>query len=128
MASKDFKLTKRQQEILDLFESADDPLTSQQAWENAKKRGIEVGLATVYRAITRLVELRMLHTILIEDQTPLFEAASKPHHHHFYCQNCEKIFSIKKCPPSIDQLVPSGFRMTGHAITLYGVCKDCEKE
>lgn len=119
------KLTTRQKEVLKIYEESKTPLTPQEAWAKTQKKGVEVGLATIYRAIGKLTEVNLLKSIEIADETPRYEAANKPHHHHFFCQNCGKLFDIPKCPPSLTNLVPQGFVLKDHSIMLYGLCDQC---
>jgi Fur family ferric uptake transcriptional regulator len=47
------------------------------------------------------------------------------HHDHFHCSRCGKIEEIS-C--QLDQVqVPSGHQVEHHHLTLYGICKDCQK-
>lgn len=119
------KLTKRQREIMKIFEESRIPLTPQDAWQICHDQGMSIGLATVYRAVTLMVQEGYLSSIEIAGDTPRYEAASKPHHHHFYCQICKRIYDINECPPKLDNLVPDGFEMVDHTIVIYGFCVDC---
>lgn len=116
-------LSNRQQKLLAIFESQRKPLTAQEAWNLAGQDSM--GLATVYRAINRLVELDLIHRLEIIDAEPMWEAASIGHHHHFFCTECHRIFKIGRCVPKLETLVPPGFHMKTHTITLYGECRNC---
>lgn len=119
------KLTSRQNCILNAFEKAAEPMTAQEAWKIAQATTPKLGLATVYRSVRVLVDLGHLRQIEIVDETPRYETASRPHHHHFFCRSCGKLFEIRKCPPNLDALVPRGFKMEDHSIVLYGRCRNC---
>lgn len=117
------KLTAKQSAVLDAFEASGKPTTPQEVWERIGTN--TMGLATVYRAVRRLIDMNLLRHVEIADAPPLYEATAGRHHHHFYCRQCGEVFEIRKCPPQLDALVPPGFRMDDHSITLYGLCAKC---
>jgi Fur family ferric uptake transcriptional regulator len=119
------KLTKRQELILDAFRNAKKPITAQEAWKEIGTE--EVGLATVYRAIKLLIEHKLLRGVEIMGEIATYEATGTGHHHHFYCTECCKVYEVKKCVPKLEKLVPKGFQLTDHTITLYGLCSDCQQ-
>ena len=116
-------LTSRQKTLLDLFESAKRPLSVEEAWEGVGRQ--TMSLATLYRALGRLVELGRLKSIEISNAPQMYEAASIGHHHHFFCTTCGKVFEVDACPNNLSSLVPPGFTLKEHTITLYGDCKEC---
>jgi len=56
---------------------------------------------------------------------PRFEAAGLHHHHHFQCQQCQKVFDVHGCPGDLAALAPPGFTVADHDLVLYGRCSDC---
>jgi Fur family ferric uptake transcriptional regulator len=116
-------LTSRQKTLLELFESAKRPLSVEEAWEGVGRQ--TMSLATLYRALGRLVELGRLKSIEISNAPQMYEAASIGHHHHFFCTTCGKVFEVDACPNNLSSLVPPGFTLKEHTITLYGDCKEC---
>lgn len=116
-------LTQRQKALLKIFESAKEPLKVEDAWELVGRT--TMSMATLYRALGRLVELGHLRGIEIQNAPQMYESAKLGHHHHFYCTKCGKVFEIPKCVHNISSLVPPGFSMTNHTITIYGECPAC---
>ncbi len=116
-------LTKKQRQVLDAFEREGKPLTVYQAWTAA---GVDtVGQATVYRAIARLEELGLLTPVEIHGALPMWETKSLGHHHHFFCTACHEIYDLPGCLGNIDSILPKGFSMANHSITIYGNCATC---
>ncbi|NDF20219.1 MAG: hypothetical protein EB065_11510 [Betaproteobacteria bacterium] len=49
----------------------------------------------------------------------------KHHHHHFHCNSCHQVTDIDACPGDLASLMPSGYLLEAHELTLYGRCPDC---
>jgi Fur family ferric uptake transcriptional regulator len=88
-----------------------------------------IGRATVYRSIEKLVRMKVLDRIDFTDGTHYFRlCGSGGHHHHLACTNCHRVVDLTFCLDE-DQIAAIGrqesFSIEDHAITLYGLCKDC---
>jgi Fur family ferric uptake transcriptional regulator len=88
-----------------------------------------IGRATVYRSIDKLVQMKVLERIDFADGKHCFRLCrSESHHHHLACNNCHKVLDVDFC---IDQGQigaierQQNFSIVDHAITLFGLCKDC---
>jgi Fur family transcriptional regulator, ferric uptake regulator len=51
--------------------------------------------------------------------------AGKPHHHHFYCNHCGKVFEVPGNDQALENAVPAGFMLESHDLVLYGRCAPC---
>lgn len=47
------------------------------------------------------------------------------HHHYFHCSSCGQVYLLHSCPGPMDDLVPKGFQVQSHEVTLHGVCASC---
>lgn len=120
--------TRQRAAILQAIEEADRPLTPQEIHEGAGLRLPKLGLATVYRAIRGLTEDGLLTAVPVPGEPDRYEAAGKPHHHHFYCNACARVFEMSGCPGPLNRLAPSGFEVEGHEVLLYGRCETCARK
>ncbi|MGF1573890.1 MAG: Fur family transcriptional regulator [Sumerlaeia bacterium] len=120
---KQTKLTQRQLALLQIFEAAKKPLKVEDAWEAVGRT--TMSMATLYRALGRLVELGHLRGIEIQNAPQMYESSKLGHHHHFYCYGCGNVFDIPKCVHNISSMVPEGFVMKDHTIIIYGECPKC---
>ncbi len=84
-----------------------------------------IGIATVYRTLKSLVESGEVKTVEIGGESARYEAANLSHHHHFKCYECNKVYDINGCVPQLSKLLPKGFTLQSHEITLFGVCVSC---
>ena len=106
-------------------QTLDRPVTPQELLEAASIESPGLGLATVYRALKKLVEADQVRKIELGGVPPHYEVQSDKHHHFFVCEDCQKILEIAGCPGGFKKLLPKGFTMTSHEVILYGICKEC---
>jgi Fur family ferric uptake transcriptional regulator len=114
--------------IRQVLESANRPLTPEDVLASAQRAVPGLGMATVYRRIKTLLEERRLVAVELPGQSARYEVAGKAHHHHFHCRGCDRIFELSGCVDGLRELIPRGFRVTGHDVVLYGYCRSCRKE
>jgi Fe2+ or Zn2+ uptake regulation protein len=102
------------------------PLCVDEIHSLASKKLSGLGIATVYRAVQRLCDQGLLKSVLFPGQSrQYFEKFGTATHDHFLCQRCERAFCISGTPMMLEQLVPSGFQLIEHQVTLSGFCRDC---
>ncbi len=119
--------TSQQRAIGGAIEAAGRPLSIQEINQLAAKDVPGIGLRTVYRVVNRLLDDGVIAPVTVPgqpDRYELAEAAAR-HHHHFHCLGCDRVFDIHSCPGRIDRMVPEGFVLDGHEITLNGLCAQC---
>jgi Fur family ferric uptake transcriptional regulator len=116
--------TKQKQAVMRVIREACHPLTVQEVLVEGQAHLPKLGLATVYREISRLSESGELQTVSIPGDPPRYEMA-RHHHHHFKCTICNRVYELEGCPASLAKLVPKGFRAERHDLTFYGSCAHC---
>jgi len=117
--------TNQRKAIREALLAADRPLSPQELLDAAQSRVPGMGMATVYRTVKGLLEEKWLVSVDLPGEPPRYEVAGKPHHHHFRCESCGKVYEVHGCPGAMDDLVPEGFKLRSHQITLVGVCGEC---
>ena len=117
--------TKQRAAIQDVIEKASRPLSVAEVLEGASRYVEGIGIATVYRAIGDLIAEGALAAVEIPGEPTRYEMAGKSHHHHFQCEQCQRLFDIEGCIENIKKLLPPKFRLNDHAVTLYGLCAAC---
>lgn len=115
--------TRQRDTILSVLERAEGPLSAPELLSRAQRALPNLGIATVYRTLKLLSEDGRVRSVNLDGES-LFERADLPHHHHFACRVCGKVFDLDGCPFVTFQL-PSGFVAEAHEVTLYGVCAQC---
>ncbi|MEZ4417150.1 MAG: transcriptional repressor [Gemmatimonadota bacterium] len=121
------KETAQRRAIRRAFERSGRPLAPAEVLHSAREECPSLGLATVYRNLRLLVEEEWLALVALPGTSPRYERAGKPHHHHFLCRSCDQAFDIAACTDAFHSLVPSGFRIEDHDITLFGLCSRCAR-
>lgn len=96
---------------------------------NRKARGGErVSRATVYRALDELVEAGLLRKMTLGSRAVYEPDYGYPQHDHLHCTECDGLIEFRS-----DELLAlreavareHGFRVTGHRLTISGLCKGC---
>ncbi|HIB65869.1 MAG TPA: transcriptional repressor [Phycisphaerales bacterium] len=119
--------TKQRDAIQQVFEEAERPLSPDEVRAEADKLFPGIGIATIYRNLKSLVETGHLKVVEIPGAAALYEVSGLAHHHHFQCDDCEKVYDIPGCPGNLDHMTPPGFQVSSHSITLFGTCPDCKE-
>lgn len=99
--------------------------------DRLREQGGPVGVATVYRTLEVLEDLRLVQRLDVGGGSARFEPAlpgGEHHHHHFVCERCGMIapFDDPALERTIDDLGERvGRRVTDHDVILRGSCADC---
>lgn len=93
----------------------------------AKVEVATINLATVYRALNRLIDKGTIAAVNLPGEPPRYEMASAAahHHHHFRCDQCDKVYDIPGCAHGVAADLPDGFLERMHEVVIFGVCKEC---
>ena len=119
--------TKQRDALKEAFAEAHRPLSPQEARAIVSEKVPGVGIATMYRSIKEFLDEGWLVPVSLPGESPRYELGGKGHHHHFRCRRCNKVFELEGCVSGVQKLLPSGFRMENHEITLYGTCDHCNR-
>jgi Fur family transcriptional regulator, ferric uptake regulator len=119
--------TKQRDALADILERSERPLSVDELFEAASKQVDGLGIATVYRAVGALLESGWIEPVEIPGEPMRYERSDKGHHHHFQCEKCARVFDVAGCVENPRKLAPPRFRVTEHAVTLYGLCPACAR-
>lgn len=119
--------TAQQRAIRHAVESTGRPLSVQEIHELAAAEAPGLGVRTVYRAVSRLLDDGAVAPVVVPGQPDRYEpaAVAAKHHHHFRCESCDRVFDVAGCPGGLSRMLPEGFELTGHEVSLWGRCADC---
>jgi Fur family ferric uptake transcriptional regulator len=118
--------TRQRSSIRAVMEAAGRPLLPAEILGAAQREVPAIGLATVYRNIKQLAEAGEVQSVELPGEPTRYELSGHAHHHHFRCTQCNRVFDVHGCPGDMQQIVPPGFKVMRHELTLYGTCGDCQ--
>ena len=118
--------TRQRDAILQVMAEANGPLSTPEIFALAKKV-IPVGIATVYRTINLLLSAKEIQSVILPSGETRYESANLGHHDHFQCRKCSHVYDLSVCPLHLASgtIIPGGFVVESHEMTLYGLCPDC---
>lgn len=121
------RVTRQRVEIERVLAQAGRPLTPSEILEAGRQHIPALSIATVYRNLRDLQKEKRVAVVPMPGDRPLYEsvAALAQHHHHFQCTRCRRVFDIGGCPDGLESMLPAGFRLEHHEMTLYGHCAEC---
>lgn len=100
----------------------------EEIYNNIQKIYPSISLATVYKNIAAMCEAELLNEIKPSLQKQVYEINQKKHA-HLICQKCKSLQDVfldfHDMIQSIQEL--QHFQISNSTITLYGVCKECQK-
>ena len=102
---------------------AHGPLSAEEVHQALRDTGI--GIATVYRLLKQGMKEGCYTAVEMPHGPTRYEPANRPHHHHFECLTCLRVYDITGCPGHLDRLVPEGFALESHDLLLQGRCASC---
>jgi Fur family ferric uptake transcriptional regulator len=122
------RMTRQRAEILKSIEATTGPLSIDEILKFAAESIPEINRSTIYRNLKVLVEEGKISSVEIPGGSIRYEIIKSAHHHYFLCNICNRLFTIPGCPKGLLEMVPEGFKMRGHSITLNGYCKECVQD
>lgn len=128
------KVTAPRVKILHILETSLETsgvrhLSAEDIYQTLVEMGDDVGLATVYRVLTQFESAGLVIRHHFEGGHSVFELDDGKHHDHLVCIKCGQV--IEFIDPVIEQKQQAiaeekQFRMTDHALYIYGVCLKCD--
>ena len=129
------KITNQRKAILKIFsENKDEHMTVDEIHQYIIEDNPEIGLATVYRNVQLLSELKILNKLKLNDGFTRYELISnkeEDRHHHLVCKNCKQIIEVKEdLMESIEQILNQNydFLVSDHQAKFFGLCKNCRQK
>ena len=124
------RLTQARVGILKAVSLAAKPLELKNINGILRKNRVRVDRSTVYRQLRYLIGRKFLNKFQLEGGKVYYELAGE-HHHHLVCIRCKQIANIKldSCLKDFEQECEKNqeFKVLGHSLEFYGLCKACSK-
>ena len=130
-----YKLTpQREATVMVLLENEEDHLSAEDVFLLVKERAPEIGLATVYRTLELLTELKIVDKINFGDgvaRYDLRQEGATRFHHHLICIECGSVDEFQEALlGEVEKIVETRFQFTvkDHWLTFHGICKRCKQK
>ncbi|MFC5369938.1 Fur family transcriptional regulator [Arcanobacterium bovis] len=127
------RMTKQRAAIMQLLRSQNNFLSAQDLHDLLRQNGQNIGLATVYRNLQALAQIRSVDVVRQEgSDVQLFRyCAEDTHHHHLVCRSCGKTVDIQG--DAVEKWAAAianehDFSDVTHSVELYGQCTSCDKK
>ncbi|WP_167628725.1 Fur family transcriptional regulator [Listeria valentina] len=127
-----YKLTpQREATVRVLLEDEKEHLSAEEVFMRVKEIAPDTGLATVYRTLELLTELRVVDKINFGDGVSRFDLrkeGAKHFHHHLVCLECGSVEEIQEdLLEEVEKVVEAKwhFLVKDHRLTFQGVCSKC---
>jgi Fur family transcriptional regulator, ferric uptake regulator len=132
LQSRQLKLTPQREATLQiLLENQEKHLSAEEIFMLVKQTSPDIGLATVYRTLELLHDLRIIEKLSFGDGVARYEFRSDEHphhHHHLICLNCGEVSEIEDLLDDLEKRVERehDFQIVDHRVNLLGYCKNCK--
>ncbi len=123
--------TVQRKGVLEVFLEMKGHVGIEDLFEAVKEQDPSIGIATVYRTMTLMVECGLAReNISLSGGKSYEKLYRQSHHDHLVCIRCGKIVEFQHTLIEQFQLEVCrkyDFAMTSHRMDLYGLCFDCRK-
>ncbi|MBO8154881.1 MAG: transcriptional repressor [Bacillaceae bacterium] len=131
--SQSYKLTpQREATVRVLLEHEEDHLSAEDVYLLVKEKSPEIGLATVYRTLELLSELKIVDKINFGDGVSRYDLrkeGAEHFHHHLVCIECGSVEEIEEdLLGDVEKIVENDwqFKVKDHRLTFHGICRKCQ--
>lgn len=124
------RVTGSRRSILDVLFEAGKPLSLQEIQDSATAKGESPDYATVFRMMTLLEKLHLVHKVNLQRSCSYYELHDpSKHYDHIVCTDCGKVVVIDiPCPlGETEKKIAEhyGFRNLTHSLEFFGRCPEC---
>jgi Fur family ferric uptake transcriptional regulator len=129
--NRGLKFTPQRRAVLKVLQDTHAYLSINKIHAKVKELLPGTGLATVYRSLETLVELKLAVKVHLEDGCHSYATAPEGHRHPIVCTDCSRVIEYTECP--IEDLSKKVSKDTGipiqnHFLQLFGKCEQCRAE
>ncbi|MEG0176381.1 Fur family transcriptional regulator [Anaerorhabdus sp.] len=124
-----YRQTKQREEVLQIVQGVNKHMTAEEVFQEISKNNPNMGIATVYRNLNRLVEMNIIARI-VDKEICYYDGNSVPHY-HLHCAQCGKFQDApvqynKQLDTDLEKQL--GIEILGHNVTFECICEECTKK
>ena len=120
--------TRQRRAVVAILSDLDGFASAQEIHDVLRKRGVSVGLSTVYRSLQALTDAAEVDALRNDDGEVLYRRCSSGHHHHLVCRSCGRTVEVEG--PTVERWADKiagehGFVDVAHMLEVFGTCNAC---
>lgn len=129
LQKKGYRDSRLKRKIIELILNSSKPISIPEIIEKLETQKERFNKSSLYREIKKLLSEEIIIVIDLLDGKKRYELNNDVHHHHALCTKCGNVICVD-IPNNLEvvekQLLENkGFKVTGHVLEFFGVCKDC---
>jgi len=124
-----YRLTEPRRVVAGLITDRAGHFTAADLVDDARERQLDVGRATIFRALELFIELNAVERVDLPNGDHAYVECEPVHHHHVICSQCARATEVEACGmPAVARDVGkrTGFKIQSHRLELFGICPDCQ--
>jgi Fur family ferric uptake transcriptional regulator len=123
--------TRQRLALVGLLDELHGFRSAQEIHAALREGGDSVGLATVYRNLSLMVETGEVDVLTRDDGEQVYFRCSRRHHHHLVCRLCGHAIEITG--PAVERWAQAvaeqhGYTDISHTLEVFGLCPGCRSE
>jgi Fur family ferric uptake transcriptional regulator len=124
------RMSKSREVIFDEVMGVHEHFSTEWLVKKCLQKKLDVSRPTVYRVLRDLLEARVIRETAFGDKHQHFEPLYEQNpHHHALCIRCHNFLEFPDRKEEISyhpSLKKQGFRILGHEMHFYGICRECQ--
>lgn len=120
-------MTNLNQSILEMVRNSEGHLTAEEAFLLAKKKKIDVSMASIYRILGKLADDGLIRRFSVSGGADVFDK-TLDEHEHLICSKCGKVKDIHIKDLKKKLVKEVGVKISDYELSINYICEDCEKK
>lgn len=122
------RLTPQRRAVLEALRASYDHPTAAELLPRVQERCPGAGAATVYRALSMLVETGLAVELTIGDNGAARFDGNTSRHDHLVCLGCGRVVDVAAPRPDLSGVAGTGFTVSGYDLRIHGTCPSCQAQ
>lgn len=124
-----YRMTEPRRDVVGLIAGQTGHFAAADLVDEARRRDLRVGRATIFRTLDALSEVGVVERIDLPTGEHAYLACEPAHHHHVVCSGCGRSSDVDDAGLRAvvrDIARRTGYRVDDHRLELFGLCPDCQ--
>jgi Fur family peroxide stress response transcriptional regulator len=131
LKERGFRLTPQRLAVVEILSMSSGHPSVERIYEEVRKRFPTTSLATVYKTVSVLKELREVLELGFPDGSNRYDGKKPYPHPHLICMKCRSVTDPDI--PGLEQMAEElgrsyGYRVLHHRLDFFGLCPRCRED